>query len=114
MVDTKKLAFNPAVELSYLSVKEQKAVAETMAVHEVKPSHSQAKRLKKLKQDEMLTTDIIRQVLSEEKKPTKSKVDENGLDESEKYRSFFPASYSTRQIDDIIIGLLTEWKAGAA
>jgi len=114
MVDTKKLAFNPAVELSYLSVKEQKAVAETMAAYEVKPSHSQAKRLKKLKQEEMLTNDIISQVLSEEKKPTKSKADENGLDESVKYRNFFPVSYSAKQMDDIIISLLIEWKAGAA
>jgi len=108
-VDTNQLAFNPAVELSYLTQKEQTAVAEAMAAHSVKPSLSQAVRLKKLKQDGKLTTEVIDRILSEDKKPPKG--EPTG---SARYRRFFPANYSTKQIDAVIVELLTDWKAGAA
>ena len=71
-VDMNQLAFNPAVELSYLSVSEQTTVAEAMAADGVKPSLSQAIRLKKMKQDGVLTLEAIEMMLSEEKKPPKS------------------------------------------
>jgi len=102
-------AFNPAVELSYLSLTEQTAVAEAMAAHEVKPSLSQAVRLKKLKQDGKLTLDAIDRIISEDKKPPKG--EPTG---SARYRRFFPPSYSPKQIDEVITELLTDWKARAA
>ena len=108
-VDTNQLAFNPAVELSYLTQTEQRAVAEAMAVHGVKPSLSQAVRLKKLKQDGKLTLEAIDLMLSEEKKPPKG--EPTG---SARYRRYFPASYSPKQIDEVIVGLLKDWKARAA
>jgi ParB family chromosome partitioning protein len=106
-VDKNQLAFNPAVELSYLSVKEQSEVVEAMTRHEIKPSLSQAVRLKKLKQDGKLTLDMIDKILSEVKKPQ--------LDESEsivKYRKYFPPEFSQRQMDHVILKLLKNWKAG--
>jgi len=108
-VDANQLSFNPAVELSYLSQKEQTAVADAMAVHGVKPSLSQAVRLKKLKQSGKLTREVIDRMLSEEKKPPKG--EPTG---SARYRRFFPASYSPKQIDEVIVELLTDWKARAA
>jgi ParB family chromosome partitioning protein len=108
-VDANQIAFNPAVELSYLSQKEQSAVAESIAEYEVKPSLSQAVRLKKLKQDEKLTIETIDRILSEEKKPPKS--EPTG---SARYRRFFPANYSPKQIDEVITELLTDWKTRTA
>jgi ParB family chromosome partitioning protein len=105
-VDTKQLSFNPAVELSYLTQREQTAVADAMVARGVKPSLSQAVRLKKLKQDGKLTIETIDRMLSEEKKPPKG--EPTG---SARYRRFFPASYSPKQIDAIIVELLTDWKA---
>lgn len=107
-VDTKKLAFNPAVELSYLSVKEQTSVAKAMAEYEIKPSLSQAVRLKKLKQDGKLTAKVIDEVLSEIKKPAN---DENSG--SARFRKYFPPDYSQKQMDAVITKLLKEWKARA-
>ena len=104
-VDARQLAFNPAVELSYLSQKEQTAVAEAMAAHEVKPSLSQAVRLKKLKQSGKLTLDIIDKMLSEAKKPPQS--EPKG---SARFRKYFPPEYSPKQMESVIVELLTEWK----
>ena len=109
MVDTKKLAFNPAVEISHLSITAQTAVVEAMAVHEVKPSHAQSIRLKKLHQAGTLTLDDIGTILSEDKKPPKS--EPTG---SARFRQFFPPGYSQKQMDAVIVGLLEGWKAGAA
>jgi ParB family chromosome partitioning protein len=108
-VDAKKLAFNPAVELSYLSIPEQTAVADAMARHEVKPSLSQAVRLKKLKQDGALTAETIDKLLSEDKKPPKDEPPG-----SLRFRRFFPPEYSPKQMETVIINLLTDWKARAA
>ena len=108
-VDAKKLAFNPAVELSYLSISEQTAIAECMAKYEVKPSLSQAVRLKKLKQTGTLTLDVIDAILAEEKK--QSQGEPTG---TLRYRKFFPPEYSKKQIETVIFGLLKEWKARAA
>ena len=108
-VDTKKLAFNPAVELSYLSQKEQSAVAAAMEQYEINPSLSQAVRLKKLKQAGELTEAAIDKILSEAKKPPKS--EPTG---SMRFRKYFPPEYSQKQMEAVIISLLTEWRSGAA
>ena len=107
-VDSRKLAFNPAVELSYLSITEQSAVEEAMAAHDIKPSLSQAVRLKKLKQAGKLILDDIGAILSEEKKPPKG--EPTG---SLRFRKYFPSDYSQKQMDKVIIGLLIDWKARA-
>jgi ParB family chromosome partitioning protein len=107
MVDSKKLAFNPAVELSYLSRKEQAVVADVITALEIKPSLSQAVRLKKLKQSGRLTAAMIDSVLAEEKKSAKS-------EQADRYRRFFPTGYSAKQIDTVITNLLTNWQKGVA
>ena len=107
-VDTKQLAFNAAVELSYLSVTEQSAVAEGMGAHEVKPSLSQAVRMKKLKQSDELTIEVIDEILSEEKKPPKN--EQSG---SMKFQEYFPPGYSPEQMEAVIIELLTNWEGRA-
>ena len=108
-VDARKLAFTPAVELSYLSLPEQTAVAECMAKYQVKPSLSQAVRLKKLKKDGALTGEVIDNILAEEKKQPQG--EPTG---TLRYRKFFPADYSKKQIETVIVGLLKEWKARSA
>ena len=109
MVDARQLALNPAVELSYLSIAEQAAVADAMSRHEVKPSLSQAVRLKKLKQSGNLTADIIDAILLESKRPPKG--EPTG---SARYRRFFPPEYSPKQIDEVIIELLSLWSVKTA
>ena len=104
-VDARQIAFNPAVELSYLTQKEQSIVADVMEKYEIKPSLSQAQRLKKMSQNGKLTDALIDKVLSEIKKPSTDK--SNDID---KYRHFFPPSYSSKQIDKIITSLLRNWQ----
>ena len=106
-VDARQLAFNPAVEISYLSQKEQTAVAEAMATHEIKPSLSQAVRLKKLNQSGKLTIGMIDEMLSEAKKPP-----QNEPKGSARFRKYFPPEYSQKQMDAVIKELLTEWQKG--
>jgi len=105
-VDARQLAFNPAVELSYLSRQEQTLVVEAMARHEVKPSLSQAVRLKKLRQVGTLTAEVIDEVLSECKKPSESTSTERG-----RYQKFFPEGYTAKQMEAVIMGLLERWRA---
>jgi ParB family chromosome partitioning protein len=109
-VDANQLALMPAVQISYLTYDEQRVVADCMERHDMKPSNSQAVRLKKLKQAGTLTLELINGILAEEKKPPKS--EPIG---SMRFRKFFPPDYSSKQIESVIIGLLTDWKkAGAA
>jgi ParB family chromosome partitioning protein len=108
-VDAREIAFNSAVELSYLSFDEQFAVVDCMAKYECKPSLSQVVRLKKLKQAGILTGAVINEVLSE---PKESPVSETKI--TLHYRKFFPPEYSPKQIEAVIISLLTDWKARAA
>jgi ParB family chromosome partitioning protein len=108
-VDAKQLSFIAAVELADLSITEQTAVVEAMERHDKKPSHSQAVRLKKLRQDGALTAEAIDRIIAEEKKPLKGSL--GGIIQ---YRSFFPPDYSPKQIEKVIIGLLTDWKAKEA
>ena len=108
MVDFKKIAFNPAVELSYLSQVEQTAVISAMESYGVKPSLSQAVRLKKHKQSGELTLDMIDEILSEAKKPQQDEAEDK---EVKRYRHFFPKGYTAKQILDVIDTLLTDWQA---
>ena len=108
-VDTKQLAFNPAVELSYLTQIEQTAVASAMDKYEVKPSLSQAVRLKKLNQSGKLTVELIDTILSEAKKTPISEP-KGAL----RFRKYFPPEYSMKQIEDAIIELLKSQKVVAA
>jgi ParB family chromosome partitioning protein len=108
-VDAREMALTPAVEISFLSYEEQRIVAECMARHEVKPSLSQAVRLKKMKQAGTLRSEAIDSILAEEKK-----TDRTAPTSGAHYRKFFPPDYSAKQIETVIIGLLKEWKARAA
>ena len=103
-VDTKQLAFNPAVELSYLSKAEQKLVLSTMEKYGTRPSHSQAIELKKLKQSEKLSDEKIVSILSTKKITTKA-------GNTGPYREFFPADYTAKQIEEIIVDLLQDWQS---
>ena len=105
-VDARQLAFNPAVELSYLSQTEQIAVAEAMDNYAIKPSLSQAVRLKKLNQSGKLTVELIDTILSEIKKPLA-----NEPKISEQYRQFFPSDYSAEQMEEVITSLLKGWQS---
>ena len=105
-LNSKKLTFNPAVELSYLSVQEQKAVAAVMDDFEIKPSVSQATELKKLKQSEQLTIEMIGKILSKDK--GRSKEDKV----AERYREFFPDDFTSEEIHNTIVTLLQSWQSG--
>jgi len=106
MVDTKKIAFNPAVELSYLSQVEQTAVISSMESHGIKPSVSQAVELKKLKLDGKLTIDMIDDILSASKKSAKTAEEK----EISSFRKFFPKDYTPQQISEVIHELLADWQ----
>jgi ParB family chromosome partitioning protein len=105
-VDVNKLAFTVAVELSYLSQIEQTAVASAMDKYETKPSLSQAVRLKKMKQSGELTLETIDSIFSETKKTPKD-VPKGAM----RFRKYFPPEYSQKQIETVVIELLTEWRA---
>ena len=100
-VDSKQLAFNPAVYLSYLTQAEQMAVASAMDKYGVKPSLSQAKRLKDMNKAGTLTIDAIDTMLAEAKKPPKD--EPRG---AMRFRKYFPPEYSAKQIEKEIIELL--------
>jgi ParB family chromosome partitioning protein len=105
MVDEKKIAFNPAVELSYLSVGEQKLLLDSMAAQAATPSLSQAQRLKNLSQDQKLSAQMMDAILSEEKKEVE-KVTLTGRT----LQKYFPRSYTPRQMEATIIKLLEQWQ----
>lgn len=105
MVDTKKIAFNPAVELSYLMPHEQVQLMEAMDMEQATPSLSQAQRLKKYSQDGKLTFDVMTAIMSEEKKGEPDKVTLTG----EKLKKYFPKSYTPQQMVETIIKLLEGW-----
>lgn len=106
MVDQKQLAFNPAVELSYLSEKQQNDFIEAMEYAQATPSLSQAQRLKKLAADGMCSLEAMCAVMSEEKKDMLDKVTFKG----DELRKFFPKYYTPKQMQETIIKLLTQWQ----
>ena len=105
MVDERKIAFNPAVELSYLKKEEQTLLLEAMDSEQATPSLSQAQRLKKFSQQKMLSFDVMRAVMSEEKKTDLDRV----TLKNETLRRYFPKSYTPKQMEDTIIKLLEGW-----
>lgn len=106
MVDEKKIAFNPAVELSYLKPSEQKEFLEAMDYAQVSPSLSQAQRLKKLSQEGGCTLDAMCEVMNEIKKDELDHV----TIKNEVLRKYFPKSYTPKQMQDTIIRLLEKWQ----
>ena len=104
-VDERKIAFNPAVELSYLKKEEQTLLLEAMDSEQATPSLSQAQRLKKFSQQKMLSLDVMRAVMSEEKKTDLDRV----TLKNETLRKYFPKSYTPKQMEDAIIKLLEGW-----
>jgi ParB family chromosome partitioning protein len=105
MVDDKKVAMNPAVELSFLKPEEQEQLVETMETCQSTPSLSQAQRMKRFSQQGKLTGDVMEEIMSEEKKPPLDKVILTG----DKIRRFFPKSYTPEQMEKVIIKLLETW-----
>ena len=105
MVDDRKIAFNPAVELSYLKPKEQELLLTTMESEQATPSVSQAKRLKKFSQEGHLTEDSMLAIMSEEKKD----VDKLTLS-GDTLKKYFPHTYTPQQMEDTIIKLLEQWQ----
>ena len=105
MVDEHKIALNPAVELSHLKKEEQTLLLEAMDSEQATPSLSQAQRLKKFSQQKMLSLDVMRAVMSEEKKTDLDRV----TLKNETLRRYFPKSYTPKQMEDTIIKLLEGW-----
>ena len=105
-VDEKKVAFNPAVELSYLKTEEQVLLLDAMESEQTTPSLSQAQRLKKFSQEGKLSVDVMRAIMSEEKKPEMDKV----IFTSAKLRQYFPKSYTPQQMENTILRLLEQWQ----
>ncbi|UYO61129.1 ParB/RepB/Spo0J family partition protein [Acetobacterium wieringae] len=105
MVDEKKIAFNPAVELSYLKKEEQTDLLEAMDMEQATPSLSQAQRLKKFSAEGKLSLEVMSAIMSEEKKGEIDKVTLTG----DKIKKYFPKSYTTQQMEATIIKLLEGW-----
>ena len=106
MVDEKKIAFNPAVELSYLDEAQQRDFLEAMNDTQNAPSLSQAQRLKKLAQEGHFSYDVAFAVMGEEKKDELDKV----VIKNDTLRKYFPRSYTPKQMEDTIIKLLDQWQ----
>ena len=106
MVDERKLAFNPAVEVSYLKRDEQRMLLEAMDAEQTMPSLSQAQRLKKFSQEGRLTEEAMSAIMSEEKK---SEMDKVTLRSDTLYK-YFPKSYTPKQMEQTIIRLLDVWQ----
>ena len=106
MVDERKLAFNPAVEVSYLRRDEQRMLLEAMDAEQTTPSLSQAQRLKKFSQEGRLTEEAMSAIMSEEKKSDMDKVTLR----SDTLRRYFPKSYTPKQMEQTIIKLLDVWQ----
>ena len=106
MVDERKLAFNPAVEVSYLKRDEQRMLLEAMDAEQTTPSLSQAQRLKKFSQEGRLTEEAMSAIMSEEKKSDMDKVTLR----SDTLRKYFPKSYTPKQMEQTIIKLLDVWQ----
>ena len=105
MVDEKQIAFNPAVEISYLTENEQQDLYNTMQSEDCTPSLAQAQRMKKLSQDGRLNIDVIFSILTGEKPNQKEKFQI----QRDRIERFFPKNFSTKQKEDLIIQLLESW-----
>ena len=106
MVDEGKIAFNPAVEISYLDKSEQRVLLSAMEFNDCTPSHAQAIRLKKLSQEGVLQDQTIYSILAEQK-PNQQ---EQYKFKREDIRKYFPQSYTDKQVCDTVIKLLEQWQ----
>ena len=106
MVDDKKIAMTPAVELSYLKPEEQTLLLDTIESEQATPSLSQAQRLKKFSQEDHLNEDSMLAIMSEEKKPEKNDL----TIKADKLQKYFPKSYTPQQMEQVIIRLLDGWQ----
>ena len=106
MVDEKKIAFNPAYEISFLKTDEQQMLVETMDYEQATPSLSQAQRMKKFSQEGKLSEDVMLAIMSEEKKADLDKVTLS----SDTLRKYFPKSYTPAKMQETIIKLLEQWQ----
>ena len=106
MVDEKKIALNPAVELSYLSKEEQRPLYETMLQEERTPSFSQAQRMKKLSQESGLDERTMERILAEDKPNQREQIRLS----ASRIDRFFPKGYTPKQKEDTIIKLLADWQ----
>ena len=105
MVDDKKIAMTPAVEISYLKPEEQALLVETMESEQATPSLSQAQRMKRMSQEGKLTEDTMLSVMSEQKKPEVDRI----VFTSDTLRKYFPRSYTPKKMEETIINLLEGW-----
>lgn len=105
MVDEKKIAFNPAVELSFLKKEEQTDLLDAMDMEQATPSLSQTQRLKKFSNEGKLTLEVMSAIMSEEKKGDLDKVTLTG----DKLKKYFPKSYTPKQMEETIMKLLEGW-----
>lgn len=106
MVDEKKMAFTPAVEISYLKPNEQKMLLDTISSEQATPSLSQAQRLKKLSQAGELTDDSMLSIMSEQKKPERNDLTIS----ADVLEKFFPRSFTPMKMQEVIIKLLESWQ----
>ena len=106
MVDERKIAFNPAYELSFLTKDEQTMLLDAMDSEQSTPSLSQAQRLKQFSQRGELTAAVMRAIMSEEKKPEIDRITITG----DRLRKYFPRSYTPKQMEETIIKLLEQWQ----
>ena len=106
MVDERKIAFNPAYELSFLKQDEQRLLLDAMDSEQATPSLSQAQRLKQFSQRGELTAEVMRAIMSEEKKPEIDRITITG----DRLRKYFPRSYTPKQMEETIIKLLEQWQ----
>lgn len=106
MVDENKIAFNPAVEISYLEQSEQRVLLNAMELNDCTPSHAQSIRLKKLSQEGVLQDQTIYDILAEQK-PNQQ---EQYKFKREDIRKYFPQSYTDKQVCDTVIKLLEQWQ----
>ena len=106
MVDDKKIALNPAYELSFLTKEEQEQLLSTMEYEQATPSLSQAQRLKKFSQEGRLYPDVMSAIMSEEKKADWDRV----TLKSDTLRKYFPKSYTPKKMQETIISLLEQWQ----
>lgn len=106
MVDEKKIAMTPAVEISYLKPEEQKLLVETIESEQATPSLSQAKRMKQMSREGKLTDDTMLSVMSEQKKPEKNEI----ILPYDALAKFFPKNYTPHQMERMIYKLLENWQ----
>ena len=106
MVDKGRLAFNTAVELSYLSEEQQFNLLDAIDETQNLPSLSQAQRIKKLEQEDSCSSEILQEIMSEQKKPPEDRITLKG----DALRKYFPKNFTPQQMEEVIVKLLKQWQ----